>query len=225
MKHALAFDYQVTYSQRKTLSIYVKEANVEVRAPKGTNLAVINQFLLQKSPWVERKLASQKKQLQEKPSIAQGLPILFMGQYKKLVISQGKNQVLEQQHHLAIHCQSPDKAEQLLSNWLKQEAKLYIAPRCEELAIKMGVSQKINAINFRKTKSKWGHCTSQGTLQFNWLLIMAPIDVIDYVIIHELCHLTHMNHSPAFWQLVAKFCPDYLNHKTWLKQQGHRISL
>lgn len=225
MKHALAFDYHITYSQRKTLSIYVKEATVEVRAPSGTKTNLIHQFLLQKSPWVERKLAQQKKQLQEKPKIATGQAILFMGQYKKLIVSQGNNRVHEHPQHLAIECQNPEKAVDILNHWLKQEAQFYITPRCLELAEKMAVNQKIQAINFRKTKSKWGHCTSEGKLQFNWLLIMAPTDVIDYVIIHELCHLTHMNHSPAFWQLVAKFCPDYLNHKTWLKQQGHRISL
>lgn len=225
MKHALAFDYQITFSERKTLSIYVKEASVEVRAPKGIKQNLIDQFLLQKSPWVERKLAAQKKQLLEKPSIDDGRLLLFLGQYKKLAIKQGKTQVIERQQQLDIYCDSPEHATAALSRWLKQEAVHYIEPRCHELAQALQLSDKVQDINFRKTKSKWGHCTSAGVLQFNWLLIMAPIEVIDYVIIHELCHLVHMNHSQDFWQLVTRFCPDYLNHKTWLKQQGHRISL
>lgn len=80
-------------------------------------------------------------------------------------------------------------------------------------------------ITIRDQKTRWGSCSARGTLSFNWRLMLAPPAVLDYVVVHELCHLTHMNHSPAFWQAVADVCPDYRIHRKWLKDHGHELVL
>ncbi len=80
-------------------------------------------------------------------------------------------------------------------------------------------------ITIRDQKSRWGSCSSRGTLSFNYRLIFAPSKVLDYVVVHELCHLTHMNHSSDFWHMVERIMPDYRVHKKWLKEHGHELTL
>lgn len=80
------------------------------------------------------------------------------------------------------------------------------------------------SITIRDQKSRWGSCSSRGTLSFNYRLIFAPPVILDYVVVHELCHLTHMNHSKAFWNKVASVMPDYKVHRQWLKDHGHELT-
>ncbi|MDE7178557.1 MAG: M48 family metallopeptidase [Lachnospiraceae bacterium] len=80
-------------------------------------------------------------------------------------------------------------------------------------------------ITIRDQKTRWGSCSAKGTLSFNWRLMLAPPAVLDYVVVHELCHLTHMNHSKAFWALVESACPDYRAHRKWLKEHGQELIL
>lgn len=80
-------------------------------------------------------------------------------------------------------------------------------------------------ITIRDQKTRWGSCSAKGTLSFNWRLMLAPPAILDYVVVHELCHLTHMNHSKAFWDAVAAVCPDYLSARKWLREHGHELIL
>lgn len=82
-----------------------------------------------------------------------------------------------------------------------------------------------NRISVRDQKTRWGSCSAKGTLSFNWRLMLAPPAIQDYVIIHELCHLTYMNHSKAFWEKVQSVCPDYRTARKWLKDHGHELVL
>jgi len=81
------------------------------------------------------------------------------------------------------------------------------------------------SITIRDQKSRWGSCSSRGTLSFNYRLIFAPPKVLDYVVVHELCHLTHMNHSKDFWNMVEQIMPEYKVHKTWLREHGQELNL
>lgn len=84
---------------------------------------------------------------------------------------------------------------------------------------------KYTSITVRDQKTRWGSCSSRGTLSFNYRLIFAPPAVLDYVVVHELCHLTHMNHSRDFWSMVAAVMPDYQLYKNWLRDHGHELTL
>ena len=82
-----------------------------------------------------------------------------------------------------------------------------------------------NRITIRDQKTRWGSCSAKGTLSFNWRLMLAPPAILDYVVVHELCHLTHMDHSAAFWQAVESVCPDYRSARKWLKEHGQELVL
>lgn len=104
---------------------------------------------------------------------------------------------------------------------LAEEACKWFPPVVAEWSRKMGVSCR--HITIRNQKTKWGSCSSRQNLNFNCLLMLAPEWVRQYVVVHELCHLTEMNHSPAFWQRVAQFMPNYKEAEAWLKTQGARL--
>lgn len=82
-----------------------------------------------------------------------------------------------------------------------------------------------NRITIRDQKTRWGSCSAKGTLSFNWRLMLAPPEILDYVVIHELCHLTYMDHSAAFWRKVESVCPGYRTARRWLKDHGHELTL
>ena len=105
----------------------------------------------------------------------------------------------------------------------KQKIKKLIEERVAYYARIMGVTYQ--RISMRNQKTRWGSCSTKGTLSFNWRLMLAPPAILDYVVVHELCHLTHMNHSPAFWQAVGQVCPDYKECHKWLREHGQELTL
>ena len=108
-----------------------------------------------------------------------------------------------------------DTISEELKKWYVQRAKDIISDRVHVHAENMGLNY--NNIRIKTLKSRWGSCSSLRNLNFNWVLIMCPIEIIDYVVIHELAHLVHMNHSAKFWSLVEDYCPDYKSSINWLK--------
>ena len=103
----------------------------------------------------------------------------------------------------------------------RDAAKDYIPKRIEYYHQFTGGTYK--KITIRDQKTRWGSCSSTGTLSFSFRLILAPPRVLDYVVVHELCHLTHMNHSKEFWKMVENILPDYKEHRKWLKENGHTL--
>ena len=102
--------------------------------------------------------------------------------------------------------------------WLVDSAKVDLTERTCRLAAQAGVDY--GRITIRSQHTRWGSCSSRGNLNFNCLLMLCPEAVRDYVVIHELCHRIHMDHSPSFWAEVEKLCPDYRQHRRWLKENG-----
>lgn len=105
----------------------------------------------------------------------------------------------------------------------RNAAKEYFAKRVAFYHAKTG--GVYHTITIRDQKSRWGSCSSRGTLSFNYRLLFAPPRVLDYVVVHELCHLTHMDHSANFWGMVESVMPDYRVYKLWLKEHGHELTL
>lgn len=108
-----------------------------------------------------------------------------------------------------------------LYQWFHTKAEEEIPQRTAQLSKEVGVSY--NQVRIKDTKTRWGSCSSKKNLNFNFRLIMAPEAVMDYVIIHELCHLKHMNHSKEFWDTVAVYMPQYEKYKNWLKENGGEL--
>ena len=105
----------------------------------------------------------------------------------------------------------------------RQAAKEYIPKRVAFFANELGVTY--GTVTIRDQKTRWGSCSSKGNLSFNWRLILAPPKVLDYVVVHELCHRKEMNHSSRFWTLVKSIMPDYRDHRKWLKENGGKLTL
>ena len=114
---------------------------------------------------------------------------------------------------------NPMSAEQLRQ--LADKAVAYIPQRVACYATRIGVTY--GRITIRNQQTRWGSCSSKGNLNFNCLLMLAPAQVIDYVVVHELCHRIHMNHSAAFWNAVASHMPDYARWRKWLKDNGRAL--
>jgi predicted metal-dependent hydrolase len=105
--------------------------------------------------------------------------------------------------------------------WYRRRAAAIFA---ERLAICNAIYNfHYERVSIKEQKSRWGSCSRQGNLNFNWRLLLAPLPALDYVVIHELCHLKEMNHAPAFWRLVARGCPDYQTHRRWLRLHGREL--
>ena len=112
--------------------------------------------------------------------------------------------------------QPPLQAEEIRN--LAKQAAVILPQKVRHFASQIGVSY--GRITIRSQKTRWGSCSAQGNLNFNCLLMLMPQEVQDYVVIHELCHRKHLNHSLEFWETVQQYCPDYQIHKKWLKENG-----
>jgi len=224
----LPFDYQITRSRRKTLAIYVRHNQVEVRAPQHTFNRTIESFVKQKASWILNQLEQQAHKVAEQYQLKNNSPLPYLGSERLLQIQQlekGRSHIQLNEQHWLIKSKhtAPDSLHRLFHRWLKQQAHDYMVPRAQALAHQLGLTDKLGEIKFRNTKSKWGHCKADGTLQFNQLIMLAPPAVIDYLIAQEGCHLRHHNHSATYWRLVASVCPEMPSHKAWLRKNSHKF--
>ena len=220
------FRYQVVKSNRKTLALYIKQQTAIVRCPMRASKGEIEAFVKKNHKWIQERLAEERAYDKQKLRIADGCAIFFRARELSIIFKEGrKERILINGDKLIIqnHKLNSDKARTQLEKYLTQKATEYIIPRAEALAKYLGVDKKITEIKLRKTKSKWGHCTSNGVIQYNWLIMLAPYSIIDYMITHEVCHLLHMDHSRRYWDLVESICPQYLQYIEWLKKHEHRL--
>jgi predicted metal-dependent hydrolase len=222
----LPFDYEVVRSRRKTLSIHVKSGKVTIQSPLKASSAWISEFIKDNVSWVEGKIKDQRVKAQEVLVLAEGRNVPFLGKPRRLHLVVAKQQKVElHEHELVLHVQakSAERVEKLFSNWLLEQAREYMPAQTTRTAKALGLDHKLKKVVFRKTRSKWGHCEDNGLIQFNQLVMMAPQAVIDYLIVHETCHLRHLDHSPRFWKAVSVLCPDYKVHRDWLNKNGHKL--
>lgn len=120
----------------------------------------------------------------------------------------------------------PEHVGRRTADFLKSEAKRLIAPRAQDMAARLG--RKTGRITVKDTRSRWGSCSSAGDLAFSWRLVLAPEQILDYVVAHEVAHLVQMNHSPAFWAVVESLVGDHRPARRWLKVNGaglHRFQV
>lgn len=118
---------------------------------------------------------------------------------------------------------APERVRVELIHWYRDQARKVLHNRVQHFQELTGLRARI--VRIKDQKRRWGSCSAEGALNFNWRLILAPPDILDYVVVHELCHLRMLNHSPAFWRLVGSVLPDYRARKAWLRQNGMFLSL
>lgn len=230
------FPFRIVRSaKRRTISIEIRSAQVAIRAPLAVPESVLLDFLQQKAAWVRQKIAEQTQQLAQRvePVVrvcGQGTELAFMDEQLRLVIGRGATAAvhrLEGQLHLILSTRSraPDAQQirQLLARWYQQQALKVLTEKTHRLCAQMGL--RCQAVTVKHTRSKWGHCTSRGAIQYNWNILLAPEGIVDYLVAHEVCHLRHPNHSRDFWALVASVCPSFVADRAWLKATGAQLSL
>jgi len=210
-----------THPRSRSIKIKVETSGeVVVITPKFIGQKQIEQFVTANLAWIEK---TKKRVLTNQPVNSTQVEIFGLP-YQKKIVSATKSapgvRVVGQQLIINSITDDPSPAEinLKLENFFKNTAQKYLIPRIHQIALKMKIN--FSKITLRQQKTRWGSCSSNGTLSFNWRLVHYPTPVIDYVIIHELSHRLQMNHSAKFWALVAKYDPKYKIHRNWLKKRG-----
>lgn len=210
----------------------IRAGEVSLSAPMGLCEQELHRWLAQKRDWVQAKLQQQQLHADEVPvrSYSSGDTVIYLGrEYPLQVCSAGRSSVsFSDEAGFVVYLSAsrgqssePERVQAQLHKWFKARARELLLDKtayiCDQLQL------TFTDMQLRRTKSKWGHCTSKGVIQYNWLILAAPEAVIDYLVAHEVCHLRHLNHSRSFWNLVAKACPDFKEHKSWLHRYGHTL--
>ena len=222
----LPYAYTVVRARRKTMVVHVRHNNVEVRAPLFVSDAQIKDFVDRHTQWILRKLEHKAGQEAQRLALSDGGNIYYKARTLTVrFVSDSRDDIVVTDKEFRIHGRrlNAETAARILQRWLLMQAREHLPARTQALANYLQVGSKLKEVVFRKTKTKWGHCTSSGRIQFNWLIMMAPDAIIDYMIAHEVTHLLHMNHSKRFWSLLESVCPDYRTYVKWLKKHEHRL--
>ena len=207
-------EFNVQYGNGKKLSIHIDSMGfITVKAPKDTSKEMIVSAIESQGKWIVEKLQEIRK--------ARELPHAREYHAHGKFLYMGKERFL----HELIDCS--DLNEEVLKKNLKKfymnKCKAIVEERIKIYQKQLKVKPKL--IEIVESKVKWGSCSSGKKITFNFRLAMAPIEVIDYVIIHELCHITHMNHDRSFWRRVGSIMPDYKEKEEYLARHSHSMSL
>ncbi len=220
----LPFEYEVVRSRRKTLAIHIRGGKVTINSPLKASVSWISEFVSDNVSWIQGKIKDQLKKEKEYLVLADGREVPFLGKARVLkVVMAARAKVQLSEAQLVVQTPTRDKLEKIWSNWLLEQAREYMVTQTIKTAKALGLDHKLKKVVFRKTRSKWGHCEDNGLIQFNPIVMMAPQEVIDYLIVHEVSHLRHLDHSPRFWKTVSTLCPDWKKHKEWLNLNGHKL--
>lgn len=186
---------------------------VELSLPPVVTRAKALAFLEEKEHWIRGQLA---QSVQAAP-IEEGAFLPYLGERRRLVIDPRlRHSVLEA---AVLRLPGPEvMLQRQAATFLKERAHETVPPRIAYYAARVG--RQATKLTLRDTRSRWGSCGSKGQIMINWRLMMAPFEVLDYVIAHEVAHLAHLDHSPAFWGCVARLYPRYEAQKRWLSAHG-----
>ena len=211
-------NYTLTRSVRKTIALHVREGSIEVRAPLKSPKYIIDKFVLSKEKWIEDKLLYFSDRAKHRAN--------FHLNYGDYILYRGRTYPIENKYadftgfengkfYLPSNLTS-EEIKEACAKLYRSLAKQEIVSRTKHFAEQMSVTPTSVRVNGAKTR--WGSCSSKKSLNFSWRLIMADDDLIDYVVVHELAHLSEMNHSDRFWSIVESVLPDYRLRKERLKE-------
>ena len=202
-------------ARRVALRVSGLDGRVTLSLPRGMDPAEALAFAEEKSDWIRSHLARQGTA----QPVALGARIPLRGQ--EVTISPGTVRKAELVDDRLIVPQAPTMVASRVKAFLRLEARANLATACARYSAALG--RDYRRITLRDTRSRWGSCSSRGDLMFSWRLVMSPPDVLDYVAAHEVAHLVEMNHSPAYWSVVARLCPDYAAPRAWLRSNGQKL--
>jgi predicted metal-dependent hydrolase len=172
-------------------------------------------------PWIERRMTEIART--REAVAARGDTVPYLGEALQLVPQRGRTRVHRRGSVLLVPGGGGEDHRPALERWYRRAARTEIAPRltwaCEH------AETSFSSLTIRGQRTRWASCSPTGAMSFNWRLLLAPEPVLDYVVWHEVCHLQVMDHSPRFWALLARHCPDYREHSRWLRRNGGTLVL
>ncbi|ABV94719.1 conserved hypothetical protein DUF45 [Dinoroseobacter shibae DFL 12 = DSM 16493] len=199
-------------AKRYGLRISRLDGRVTLTVPRGGTERGALSFLRAQEDWLRAQLATQLPA--ERVGIGTRLPL--EGRLARVVETEARRGGLAGDFiEVPVRAASPGA---YVAGLLKAQAQARLSEASAHYADLVG--RAFSGISLRDTRSRWGSCSSAGRLMYSWRLIMAPPEVLDYVAAHEVAHLVEMNHSAAYWRVVARICPDYAVHRDWLRQEG-----
>ncbi|MEY8200765.1 MAG: SprT family zinc-dependent metalloprotease [Colwellia sp.] len=213
----------------KSVDIRVEEGAVSIMVPTSLEKQRISQLLTDKKKWVKDKINLHREaQPASLKKFVSGEAFSYLGRNYRLKIYTGSFKPIKLMlGYLTVTVpggkQNTDAIRNALIHWYKEKAEAKLKEKVERYTDTVGVSPK--SVGIKSYKSRWGSCSASGKIDFNWKIIMAPNRIVDYVVIHELCHLKHHDHSPKFWKEVERVIPDYLACKEWLKENAGAIEI
>ena len=217
---------QIVRTRRKTFALIVqRDGSLVVRAPLRASDQQIRELVRKKEKWIIAKQeAARRTYAALRPrEFVDGEGFLYLGKSYKLAIVEGNRPTLFLSDQFYLARFALPHAEAVFKAWYKQQASRIISERAAWYAAQNGFVYK--RVNITGARTRWGSCGARGTLNFTWRLILAPLRVIDYVVIHELAHLKQKNHSKAYWSEVRRLMPDYKVQISWLNANGQTLHL
>ena len=216
-------DIRESRRARRLRLIVSADAPPQLIVPVGTSAREIRRMLRENKTWMERKTAELRRREARRPKLglAEAGTVPLLGS-AVAVRWTPKGRAVAKLHEgtLRVGGERKDAAE-AIERWYRREARERIGLVVDREAEVLGV--KPTRISVRDQRTRWGSCSSSGALSFSWRLLLMPFDVLDYVVVHELCHLHRLDHSRAFWDLVADARPGYERHVRWLRTHGPEL--
>lgn len=214
---------KIIRSKRKTIALVVThDAELIIRAPIKVSVKYLKNLVNKKSAWITAKLKEMQDRTKPKAKeFVSGETFLYLGKSYRLKIVDNAEIDIGLKDNLLLSLEKVPYAREVLMQWYKSEAEKKIKERCEFYSSLTGC--KPFSIRITDAQKRWGSCGAKGTLNFSWRLIMSPMEIIDYVIVHELVHLEQRDHSRLFWDKVKNIMPDFKRRQKWLKDNGRNF--
>jgi predicted metal-dependent hydrolase len=215
---------QTIRSKRRTISIEIKrEGTVLVRAPNHAGEKFIRAFIEKHRLWIEKKLRRLEENASPPREFREGETFLYLGTPRNLRFVDNGGPLLDFDGEFLLSGNARERARDIFIDWYRKQASETIVDRVARYAALAGESY--GKIKITGAGGRWGSCGTRGNLNFSWRLIMAPLEVVDYVVAHEIAHLAEKNHSKRFWLRVSALYPEYRAMKKWLRDHGHTLEL
>jgi predicted metal-dependent hydrolase len=217
---------QIIRSHRRSIALEItREGQLVVRAPIRAPIELIQKLVHQKRNWIRAKqdLVKSKQNQASIKEFVDGELFLYLGQNYPLKIVDQADQSLTFQNQFLLSRNHLHQAKDIFIAWYRTSAMQLFTERAAWYASLFGLSY--TSIKINNAKTRWGSCSAKGTLNFNYRLILAPLPVIDYMIVHELAHLVERNHSTAYWNQVVRMLPDYTEPRRWLRKNGYLLTI
>ncbi len=209
---------QIIRTKRKSIALIVKRnGKLVVRARLNTTDSQILAVIEKKKDWIRTKqeMVSETYPKATPKEYVNGEGFWFLGKTYRLEIIEKADKPLDLNELFLLDKAVLTKADIIFTNWYREQAFKIISERAAWYATKYGLSYK--QVRITSAKTRWGSCSSKGTISFAWRLVMAPVPIIDYVVVHELVHMVEKNHGKAFWAKVKAIMPDYKQRIEWLE--------